>query len=64
MRAPAIDAGRYDLVLDPEPVARRCMSPAAIRAELDRALGYEANYTGTVFSHPTNAARTGMARRT
>ncbi|MFO0705853.1 MAG: TldD/PmbA family protein [Nitrospira sp.] len=49
VRAPAVDAGRYDLVLDPEHLSLTMHESCGHPSELDRALGYEANYAGTSF---------------
>jgi TldD protein len=52
VRAPAVDAGRYDLVLDPEHLSLTMHESCGHPSELDRALGYEANYAGTSFLTP------------
>ena len=52
MRAPAVEAGRYDLVLDPEHLSLTMHESCGHPSELDRALGYEANYAGTSFLTP------------
>ncbi len=49
MKAPAVDAGQYDLVLDPEHLSLTIHESCGHPSELDRALGYEANYAGTSF---------------
>jgi len=49
VRAPAVDAGQYDLVLDPEHLSLTIHESCGHPSELDRALGYEANYAGTSF---------------
>lgn len=49
VRAPAVDAGLYDLVLDPEHLSLTMHESCGHPSELDRALGYEANYAGTSF---------------
>jgi len=49
VRAPAVEAGRYDLVLDPEHLSLTMHESCGHPSELDRALGYEANYAGTSF---------------
>ncbi len=51
-RAPVVDAGRYDLVLDPGNLALTIHESCGHATELDRALGYEANYAGTSFLTP------------
>jgi TldD protein len=52
VRAPMVDAGRYDLVLDPEHLSLTIHESCGHPSELDRALGYEANYAGTSFLTP------------
>ncbi len=52
VKAPAVDAGRYDLVLDPEHLSLTIHESCGHPSELDRALGYEANYAGTSFLTP------------
>lgn len=52
VRAPAVDAGLYDLVLDPEHLSLTIHESCGHPSELDRALGYEANYAGTSFLTP------------
>ena len=47
--APVVDAGLYDLVLDPEHLSLTIHESCGHPSELDRALGYEANYAGTSF---------------
>ena len=49
VRAPAVEAGPYDLVLDPEHLSLTMHESCGHPSELDRALGYEANYAGTSF---------------
>ena len=51
-RAPAVEPGRYDLVLDPEHLSLTMHESCGHPSELDRALGYEANYAGTSFLTP------------
>jgi TldD protein len=50
--APAVDPGKYDLVLDPEHLSLTMHESCGHPSELDRALGYEANYAGTSFLTP------------
>lgn len=52
VRSPAVDAGRYDLVLDGEHLALTIHESCGHPSELDRALGFEANYAGTSFLTP------------
>ncbi len=49
VKAPPVEAGQYDLVLDPEHLALTIHESCGHPSELDRALGYEANYAGTSF---------------
>lgn len=49
VKAPAVDVGQYDLVLDPEHLSLTIHESCGHPSELDRALGYEANYAGTSF---------------
>ena len=49
VKAPAVDSGLYDLVLDPEHLSLTMHESCGHPSELDRALGYEANYAGTSF---------------
>nr|BFD93933.1 TldD/PmbA family protein [Kitasatospora sp. Xyl93] len=50
MRAPSVEAGRYDLVLDPTNLWLTIHESVGHATELDRALGYEAAYAGTSFA--------------
>ncbi|MFG2832952.1 TldD/PmbA family protein [Streptomyces sp. NPDC048434] len=50
MRAPAIEAGTYDLVVDPSNLWLTIHESIGHATELDRALGYEAAYAGTSFA--------------
>lgn len=52
VQAPAVEPGRYDLVLDPEHLSLTIHESCGHPSELDRALGYEANYAGTSFLTP------------
>ncbi|BCA55213.1 hypothetical protein W02_23530 [Nitrospira sp. KM1] len=49
VKAPAVPPGRYDLVLDAEHLSLTMHESCGHPSELDRALGYEANYAGTSF---------------
>lgn len=49
VQAPVVEAGLYDLVLDPEHLSLTMHESCGHPTELDRALGYEANYAGTSF---------------
>ncbi|MFB7599709.1 TldD/PmbA family protein [Streptomyces sp. NPDC056160] len=50
MRAPSVEAGVYDLVVDPSNLWLTIHESIGHATELDRALGYEAAYAGTSFA--------------
>ena len=50
LRAPSVEPGRYDLVVDPSNLWLTIHESVGHATELDRALGYEANYAGTSFA--------------
>ncbi|MGY5132651.1 TldD/PmbA family protein [Streptomyces sp. WAC01526] len=50
MRAPTVEAGAYDLVVDPSNLWLTIHESIGHATELDRALGYEAAYAGTSFA--------------
>jgi TldD protein len=50
LAAPSVEAGRYDLVVDPTNLWLTIHESIGHATELDRALGYEANYAGTSFA--------------
>ncbi|MGX1761382.1 TldD/PmbA family protein [Streptomyces lydicus] len=50
MRAPRVEAGTYDLVVDPSNLWLTIHESIGHATELDRALGYEAAYAGTSFA--------------
>ena len=52
LTARSVDPGRYDLVLDPTHLWLTIHESIGHPTELDRALGYEANYAGTSFLEP------------
>jgi TldD protein len=52
MAAPSVEAGAYDLVIDPTNLWLTIHESVGHATELDRALGYEANYAGTSFATP------------
>jgi TldD protein len=52
LKAKPVDVGRYDLVLHPSHLWLTIHESIAHPTELDRALGYEANYAGTSFVAP------------
>ena len=57
LRAPSVEAGRYDLVIDPTNLWLTIHESIGHATELDRALGYEANYAGTSFATPDQLGR-------
>ena len=50
LAAPSVEAGTYDLVVDPTNLWLTIHESIGHATELDRALGYEANYAGTSFA--------------
>jgi TldD protein len=52
LASPAVTPGAYDLVIDPSNLWLTIHESVAHGTELDRALGYEANYAGTTFATP------------
>jgi TldD protein len=52
LAAPSVQAGRYDLVVDPSNLWLTIHESVGHATELDRALGYEAAYAGTSFATP------------
>jgi len=52
LKAKGVDVGRYDLILHPNHLWLTIHESIAHPTELDRALGYEANYAGTSFLAP------------
>ena len=50
LRAPSVEAGTYDLVIHPSNLFLTIHESIGHATELDRALGYEANYAGTSFA--------------
>jgi TldD protein len=51
-KAPSVEPGRYDLVIDPSNLFLTIHESIGHATELDRALGYEAAYAGTSFATP------------
>lgn len=49
MKAKSVEAGKYDLVLDPSHLWLTIHESVGHPTELDRVLGYEANFAGTSF---------------
>ncbi|TAK69615.1 MAG: TldD/PmbA family protein [Actinomycetota bacterium] len=52
VRAPSVTPGRYTLLIDPSNLWLTIHESVGHATELDRALGYEANYAGTSFATP------------
>jgi TldD protein len=50
LKAPSVKPGRYDLVADPSNLFLTIHESVGHPLELDRVLGYEANYAGTSFA--------------
>jgi len=50
VKAPSVEAGTWDLVIDPTNLWLTIHESIGHATELDRALGYEANYAGTSFA--------------
>jgi TldD protein len=52
LAAPSVEAGKYDVVIDPTNLWLTIHESVGHATELDRALGYEAAYAGTSFATP------------
>src|SRR5262249_45087550 len=52
LSAKSVEAGRYDVILDPRNLWLTIHESIGHPTELDRAMGYEANYAGTSFVAP------------
>ncbi len=52
LKAPSIEPGRYDLVIDPTNLWLTIHESIGHATEYDRAIGYEAAYAGTSFATP------------
>lgn len=52
VKAPSVEAGKYDLVIHPSNLWLTIHESIGHATELDRAIGYEANYAGTSFATP------------
>ncbi|MBI1967695.1 MAG: TldD/PmbA family protein [Gemmatimonadetes bacterium] len=55
LTAKPVEVGQYDLILDPHHLFLTIHESVAHPTELDRVLGYEANYAGTSFAAPPEA---------
>lgn len=60
-RAPSVTPGTYDLVIHPSNLWLTIHESIGHATELDRALGYEANYAGTSFATYDQLAHCAMA---
>jgi TldD protein len=54
LRAPSVEPGRYDLVIDPSNLWLTLHESVGHATELDRILGHEAGYAGTSFVRPSD----------
>ena len=63
LAAPSVEAGRYDLVIHPSNLWLTIHESVGHATELDRALGYEANYAGTSFATVDQLGRCSTAPR-
>ena len=52
VKAPSVEPGRYDLLIHPSNLWLTIHESIGHATELDRAVGYEANYAGTSFATP------------
>jgi hypothetical protein len=59
LTAPSVEAGRYDLVIEPSNLWLTIHESIGHATELDRALGYEAAYAGTSFATPDTSSTGG-----
>jgi hypothetical protein len=57
LTAKSVEPGKYDLVLAPEHLFLTIHESVGHPTELDRVLGYEANYAGTSFARWTSGSR-------
>jgi len=57
LKAAQSPGGTYDLILDPRHLSLVIHESCGHASELDRALGYEANYAGTSFLAPQDAGK-------
>lgn len=61
LRAPSVEAGARDLILSPSNLYLTIHESIGHPTELDRALGYEANFAGTSFATPDKLGKLQMA---
>ena len=52
VKSPSVEPGRYDLLIHPSNLWLTIHESIGHATELDRAIGYEANYAGTSFATP------------
>src|SRR5690348_12270074 len=57
LQAPSVEAGHYNLVIEPSHLWLTIHESIGHATELDRALGYEAAYAGTSFATPDQLGR-------
>jgi TldD protein len=57
LKAKSVEAGKYDLVLDPSHLWLTIHESVGHSTELDRALGWEADYAGTSFLTPDKTGK-------
>ena len=62
-QAPSVEPGRYDLIVDPSNLWLTIHESIGHATELDRALGYEANYAGTSFATPDKLGLAALRQR-
>ena len=61
LKAPSVAAGKRDLILDPTHLWLTIHESIGHPTELDRALGYEANFAGTSFATPDKLGKLRLA---
>ena len=61
LKAPSVTAGKRDLILDPTNMWLTIHESIGHPTELDRALGYEANFAGTSFATPDKRGKLQLA---
>src|SRR4029078_12399680 len=61
LKSPSVAAGKKDLILDPSNLWLTLPESIGHPTELDRALGYEANYAGTSFATPDKLGKLRIA---
>jgi TldD protein len=57
LKAPSVSPGKKDLILDPSNLWLTIHESIGHPTELDRAMGYEANYAGTSFATPNKRGK-------